>query len=278
MTGSLSGQVALITGGGRDKGLGQAIAAALTSEGVRILLHDRGAAGGDLAPEHGVGTSAELEATASALRNAGAEVVTATGDLMQETAIEAVVAKAKAAFGRLDILINNAGIGYLFGPLADQETAHIDAVLSVNLRAPVLLTKHASRLMIAGGRGGRIVNIASQAGKSGFAFAVAYTASKHGLIGLTRASAMELAPHGITVNAICPNHVTTGLGAWQNAFMAKARGETVEAYLDGMRRRIPLGRTGLPQDTAAVAAFLCSPAAGYVTGEAWNVSGGEETH
>jgi meso-butanediol dehydrogenase/(S,S)-butanediol dehydrogenase/diacetyl reductase len=123
-----------------------------------------------------------------------------------------------------------------------------------------------------------VVNIASQAGKSGFAFATAYTASKHGLIGFTRAAAMELAPHGITVNAVCPNHVTTGLGAWQNDFMARARGETLEEYLDGMRRRIPLGRTGQPEDTAAAVAFLCSPDAAYVTAEAMNVSGGEEYH
>jgi meso-butanediol dehydrogenase/(S,S)-butanediol dehydrogenase/diacetyl reductase len=108
--------------------------------------------------------------------------------------------------------------------------------------------------------------------------ATAYTASKHGLIGLTRAAAMELAPHGITVNAVCPNHVTTGLGAWQNDFMSRARGETLDEYLSGMRARIPLGRTGTPGDTAAAVAFLCSDAASYVTAEAMNVSGGEEYH
>lgn len=275
---SLAGQVALVTGAGRPKGLGQAIAAALAARGATVVLHDRGAVAGELAPAHGVGAASDLEATAAALRAAGATVATVTGDLMEEAAIEAMVAEVMTRFGRLDILVNNAGIGFLFGPITDQETAHIDAVLSVNLRAPMLLTKHAGRLMIAGGRGGRIINIASQAGKSGFAFAVAYTASKHGLIGLTRAAAMELAPHGITVNAICPNHVTTGLGAWQNDFMSKARGETLDEYLSGMKKRIPLGRTGQPEDTAAVAAFLCSPEAAYITAEAINVSGGEEYH
>jgi NAD(P)-dependent dehydrogenase (short-subunit alcohol dehydrogenase family) len=275
---ALAGQVALVTGAGRAKGLGQAIAAALAAKGARIVLHDRGAVAGDLAPAHGVGVTDDLEATAQSLRETGAEVVTVTGDLMDETAIADIVDKAEAAFGRLDILVNNAGIGYLFGPLTEQDTSHIDAVLSVNLRAPILLTKHVARAMIRGGRGGRIVNIASQAGKSGFAFAVAYTASKHGLIGLTRASAMELAPHGITVNAICPNHVTTGLGAWQNDFMSKVRGETLDQYLESMRKRIPLGRTGRPEDTAAMVAYLCSAEAGYITAEAINVSGGEEYH
>lgn len=275
---TLKGQVALITGAGRPHGLGQAIATRLASEGARILLHDRGSASGELAPAHGVGLASDLEAVAANLRATGADVVTVTGDLLDESAIAAIVAAADTVFGRLDILVNNAGIGYLFGPLVDMQADHLDAVLGVNLRAPVLLTKHAARLMIRGGQGGRIINIASQAAKSGFAFAVAYTASKHGLLGLTRAAALELGAHGITVNAICPNHVTTGLGAWQNDFMSKARGETLDQYLAGMRARIPLGRTGTPEDTAAVAAFLCSAQAAYITAEAINVSGGEEYH
>ncbi len=174
--------------------------------------------------------------------------------------------------------MNNAGIGYLFGPVTELTPAHLDAVLGVNLRAPMLLTGHAAKLMIRGGAGGRVINIASQAAKSGFAFASAYTASKHGLVGFTRSAALELGEHAITVNAICPNHVTTGLGAWQNEFMAKARGSSVDDYLAAMRARIPMGRTGTPEDTANAAGFLCSEAAAYVTGEAMNVSGGEEYH
>lgn len=278
MTG-LAGKVALVTGAGRPGGLGQAIAHRLAADGAAIVLHDRGALAGDTAPAHGVGVLSDLEATAEAIRAAtGAKVLAVTGDLLEESEIAAAVGAADRAFGRLDILVNNAGIGYLFGPLVDMEAAHLDAVLGVNLRAPHLAIKHAARLMIRGGTGGRIVNIASQAGKSGFAMATAYTASKHGLIGLTRAAALELAPHGITVNAVCPNHVTTGLGAWQNDFMAQARGETLDQYLAGMRARIPLGRTGLPEDTAAAVAFLCSDQAAYITAEAMNVSGGEEYH
>ena len=275
---TLQGQVALITGAGRQGGLGLAIATRLAQEGARIVLHDRGAVAGDIAPAHGVGVASDLEAAAAGLRAKGAEVVTVTGDLLDEAAIQSIVTAADQAFGRLDVLVNNAGIGYLFGPLVEMKAEHLDAVLGVNLRAPVLMTKHAARLMIRSGQGGRVINIASQAAKSGFAFAVAYTASKHGLLGLTRASALELGPHGIAVNAICPNHVTTGLGAWQNDFMSQARGESLDEYMAGMRARIPLGRTGQPQDTAEVAAFLCSPAAAYITAEAINVSGGEEYH
>ncbi len=106
----------------------------------------------------------------------------------------------------------------------------------------------------------------------------AYTASKHGLIGLTRTAALELGPHKITVNAICPNHVTTGLGAWQNDFSSGAKGEQLDDYMAKMTAGVPLGRVGVPEDTARAAAFLCSDEGSYITGEAMNVSGGEEYH
>ena len=165
-------RVALITGAGRSNGLGKAIAMRLASEDCDILSHDRGSLSGDIAPTHGVGVADELEKTAQDIRNAtGQRVETVTGDLLDESAIDAIVASAEALFGRLDILVNNAGIGYLFGPLTAVDPKHLDAVLGVNLRAPMLLTGKAVPLMINGGQGGRVINIASQAAKSGFAFA-----------------------------------------------------------------------------------------------------------
>ncbi|MCB8881395.1 SDR family oxidoreductase [Acidisoma cellulosilytica] len=271
-------RVALITGAGRKGGLGQAIARRLARDGVAVMLHDRGAVEGDIAPAHGVGTQTDLDAMCEDLRAAGADVDAVTGDLLQENAITAIVEKTVARFGRIDILVNNAGIGYLFGPLTEMKASDLDAVLGVNLRAMILATRDAANHMIRQAGGGRIINIASQAGKSGFAFATAYTASKHGVVGFTRAAALELGPYGITVNAICPNHVTTGLGAWQNQFMSSARGQSMDEYLGEMRRRIPLGRLGKPEDMADAVAFLCSDAAGYITAEALNVSGGEEYH
>jgi meso-butanediol dehydrogenase/(S,S)-butanediol dehydrogenase/diacetyl reductase len=132
--------------------------------------------------------------------------------------------------------------------------------------------------MIRQGTGGRIINIASQAAKSGHPHLAAYIASKHGLVGLTRTAALELGAHGITVNAVCPNHVTTGLGAVQNEYYAKLRGVSVEQYLADMRNGIPLGRVGMATDTANACAFLSSDLASYITGEAMNVSGGAEMH
>ena len=163
-------------------------------------------------------------------------------------------------------------------PLLEVTRADWAAVIEVNLSGAFFGLQAAARAMVARGTGGRIVNIASQAAKSGFAMAQAYTASKHGLVGLVRSAAIELGPHGITVNNVCPNHVTTGLGAWQNEYFARLQGKSVPQYLADMAARIPLGRTGTPQDTADAVAFLCSDAARYITAESLNVSGGEEPH
>jgi meso-butanediol dehydrogenase/(S,S)-butanediol dehydrogenase/diacetyl reductase len=132
--------------------------------------------------------------------------------------------------------------------------------------------------MIDLGNGGRIINIASQAAKSGFPFAAAYTASKHGMVGLTRSNAVELGQHKITVNAVCPNHITTGLGQWQNEFFSEKMGMNYDDYIQGIRDRVPLGRVGMVNDIAKACIFLASDQADYITGEALNVSGGEEMH
>jgi meso-butanediol dehydrogenase/(S,S)-butanediol dehydrogenase/diacetyl reductase len=163
-------------------------------------------------------------------------------------------------------------------PLVDMPLERWQTVLGVNLTGAFLCTRHAAKQMIAQGRGGRVVNIASVAAKSGSLHLAAYAASKHGLVGLTRSAALELGAHRITVNAVCPNHVTTQLGSVQNAYRAKQRGQTVDEYLAEMRSRIPLGRVGLAEDTAKACAFLASDEAAYVTGESMNVSGGQEVH
>ena len=275
----LQGKVALITGAGRRDGLGEGIARRLLAEGCTVVLTDIGKGRGAEMPVTAVGTDEEMAQVAADLAAAsGGTCVAMALDVLEEAQVQAVVAATVERFGRIDILVNNAGIGYLMKALVDVEAQEWDAVLGVNLRGAFLATKHAARAMIAAGGGGRIVNIASQAAKSAFPHASAYCSSKHGLVGLTRVAALELGAHGINVNAVCPNHVTTGLGAWQNAHFAQAQGKSVEQYLADMAARIPLGRTGLPSDIANACAFLCSEQAQYITGEAMNVSGGEEYH
>lgn len=273
----LKGRTAIITGSGRLKGLGFGIAQRLARDGVNIVITDIGAPKEHM-PADKIGTTAEMDEIVKKIQALGVKAISVACDIRREEEVEKLFAAATAAFGSVDILVNNAGIGYVMKPMVEVTAEEWRAVLEVNLMGAFLCTKHAARQMIEKGIKGRIVNIASQAAKSGFPHMASYVASKHGMVGLTRSNAVEFGAHGITVNAVCPNHVTTGLGAEQNEYFAKFRGVTVETYMNDMKKRIPLGRPGLPDDTANVVAFLCSDEAQYVTGEAMNVSGGEEMH
>jgi meso-butanediol dehydrogenase/(S,S)-butanediol dehydrogenase/diacetyl reductase len=273
----LRGKVALVTGAGRRGGLGEAICARLAREGASVVVSDVAGASGAL-PADRIGNRAELDAVVAELRAAGAQALACELDVRDAAQAEAAVALAVREFGGLDILVNNAGVGFMMEPLVEMPLERWNTVIGVNLTGAFLCTQTAARQMILQGRGGRIINIASVAAKSGPLHLAAYSSSKHGMIGLTRSAALELGAHRITVNAVCPNHVTTQLGAVQNAYRASQRGQTVEAYLAEMRGRIPLARVGLAEDTAKACAFLCSAEAEYVTGEAMNVSGGQEMH
>ncbi len=274
----LAGKVACITGAGREGGIGAEIGRQLAAVGVHVVLADLGKPTGELFGSEAIGSSEELGGIVAGIVERGGSASAALCDVLDEAQVQSLAEETKAQHGRLDIWINNAGIGYLMEPIVEMDAEKWDAVLGVNLRGAFLGTKYAAKAMQAAGNGGRIINIASQAAKSGFPFASAYTASKHGLIGLTRVTAIELGPDGITANAICPNHITTGLGAWQNDFFSKATGRSLEQYMADMRSRIPLGRPGLTEDIAKATLFLCSEQAAYITGEAVNVSGGEEMH
>ncbi|BDW81504.1 short chain dehydrogenase [Erythrobacter sp. Dej080120_24] len=257
----------IVTGSGKQRGLGQAILTAFAREGANCVVSD-------------LVIDAEAESVAEELRRIGAEVATIACDVADRHQCAALIAAAKDRFGSVDILVNNAGIGFKMKPLLEVDPEpDWDEVIAINLSGAFYCTQAAARAMVAQGKGGRIINIASQAAKSGFTHLVAYVTSKHGMVGLTRASAIELGRHAITVNAVCPNHVTTGLGARQNAYFSKLQGyASVEDYLANMSARNPMGRPGLPSDTAAACLWLASDEAIYVTGEAVNVSGGEEMH
>jgi meso-butanediol dehydrogenase/(S,S)-butanediol dehydrogenase/diacetyl reductase len=261
-----AGRTVVVTGSGRERGLGQGILQRFANEGANCVVSD-------------VAITPEAETVADELRSRGAKVATTACDVSSAAQCAALVAQTVETFGAIDVLVNNAGIGFLMKPLLEVDPADWDRVISVNLSGAFYCTQAAAKAMVARGKGGRIINIASQAAKTGFPHLPAYVSSKHGMVGLTRASAVELGRHGITVNAVCPNHVTTALGAEQNAYFSKLLGfESVEAYLANMTAKNPMGRPGLPSDTAAACAWLASDEAVYVTGEALNVSGGEEMH
>ncbi len=277
--GRFTGKTAVITGSGRRGGLGEAIAKRLAADGANIVISDIGETKDAATGAEHIGSSSEMESISADIEAMGVDSSTCVCDVRSLENVRALAAHAVSVHGSLDIWINNAGIGYIMKPLLDVTEDEWRVVIDVNLSGAFFGVKAAAEHMVKAGNGGRIINIASQAAKSGFPHAQAYTSSKHGLVGLVRSAATELGSHNITVNNVCPNHVTTGLGAWQNEYFAEVTGAaSVEDYLAAMAARIPMGRPGLPEDTANAVAFLCSDEAKYITAESMNVSGGEEPH
>jgi NAD(P)-dependent dehydrogenase (short-subunit alcohol dehydrogenase family) len=261
-----AGKTVVVTGSGRDKGLGQAILQRFADEGANCVVSD-------------ITITSEGEGIAERLRYSGATVAAIACDVGKVDQCQALISRTLETFGGIDVLVNNAGIGFMMKPFLEVNPADWDRVVGVNLSGAFYCTQAAAKAMREAKKGGRIINIASQAAKSGFPHMASYCASKHGMIGLTRSNAVELGQYGITVNAICPNHVTTGLGSEQNEYFSKLLGfDSVAAYLENMARMNPMGRAGLATDTAATCAWLASDDACYITGEAINVSGGEEMH
>lgn len=268
----LSGQVALVTGAGGERGIGRAIALRLAQEGADVVVNDF--ADRPYADAEWGGLPA-LVAEVEAMGRRAASVVADVGDARQ---VERMMADALAAMGRVDILVNNAGtlVGGDRVPVAELEVDLWDAVQRVNIRGTFLCSRAAARHMLERGGGGRIINVSSVAGKRGSARYSAYNASKFAVIGFTQALAAELGPAGVTVNAVCPGLVATerlpplAKAAFPDLEPAAAvRDFTAQAMAD-----IPLGRLADPADIAKAAAFLASREAGYLTGIALTVAGG----
>ncbi|HXG16703.1 MAG TPA: SDR family NAD(P)-dependent oxidoreductase [Calidithermus sp.] len=277
----LTGKVAMITGSGGERGFGRAIARRLAAEGADLFLTDVTPTGVTVVPSKPAGGWRGLEAVADEVRAAGRRAVTALVDVRSADQVEAAVQRALDAFGRLDILVNNAAAppGADRVPVVELGEEAWDTVLDVNLKGAFLCSRAVARAMLERGTRGRIVNMASNCGKVGYPRMAAYCASKFGLIGFTQALALELAPAGITVNAICPGGADTDRldylgrrpdGSFDPALRARGIAERAAA--------VPLGRLATPEDVAAVTAFLVSEEAEYITGQAINVAGGSVMH
>jgi len=249
----LAGHHAVVTGAGR--GIGAAIAAGLAALGARITLMGR--------------NLARLEERAAAMPGAQALAC----DVTDEAAVEQAFRRAASRLGVPDILVNNAGAAHS-APLAKTALSDFQAMLAVNLTGAFLCSRAVLPAMAAAGEG-RIVNVASVAGLKGFAYVSAYCAAKHGLIGLTRALAVETAAKGVTVNAVCPGYTDTdmvadaveNISAKTGRSAADARTELVKANLQGRLIR--------PEEVAAAVTWLCLPDTAAITGQAIAVAGGE---
>ncbi|EMS71913.1 3-oxoacyl-[acyl-carrier-protein] reductase [Ruminiclostridium cellobioparum] len=238
------GKTAVITGSSR--GLGRAIAEKLGKLGANVVL---------------TGTSDTVLKTASELEEMGIKVAVVVGDVRNADDVKAMMAKAVESFGGVDILVNNAGITK-DKPMAMMSEDDWDTVLDINLKGCFLCTKAAAKLMIKK-RYGRIINVSSVAGAYGNPGQANYSASKGGMLGLTKTAAKELAPRGITCNAVTPGLIESD--------MTEILPEDLKRkYLE----KIALGRFGTPEDVANVVAFLASDEAGYVTGQVIDIDGG----
>lgn len=254
--GRLAGRVAFVTGASR--GIGESIARRFAADGARVALAARNEASSE-------GIASDIERRGGLAFAIGCDVTLA---ISVSNAIAAVVSK----WGRIDLLVNNAGLGGPT-PLDDLDDSRWDAILATNLTAVFRVTREAAPFLPGGGR---VINISSVLGRFGVAAMGAYVASKHGVIGLTRALALELAPRQITVNAICPGWVETDMARDGFRRVGKLSGGKTEQEGRQMAAKMaPLGRVLDPEEVAGVAAFLASPEAKSITGQAIVVDGGQ---
>jgi NAD(P)-dependent dehydrogenase (short-subunit alcohol dehydrogenase family) len=249
MTAALAGKVALVTGG--TSGIGRDTAVLFAKSGASVVVAGR--------------REPQGQETVELIRAAGGEGFFVQADISKQADVEALVQKVVEKFGRLDLAFNNAGIEGVWVPIVRQSEQDWDRTIAINLKGVWLCLKYEIRQLLKQGQGGAIVNMASIMGMIGSAGASAYTASKHGVIGLTKAAALENARSGIRINAVCPAVIETALS--KRIFGAPA----VHKQVLGCH---PIGRFGRPEEVAQAVLWLCSEESSFMTGQSLVLDGG----
>lgn len=277
---NLAGQVALVTGAGGMRTVGRAVAERLASEGADLALTDIQRNPEDLPDDEVEAGWRGIESVADEVRKKGRRVLARHADLRSSRQVQELVQRVVEEFGRIDVLVNThrAIIGRDQVPITELEEDDWQRTLDVNATSVFLTTKYVAREMIRLGVQGRIINIGSNASKQAHARGAAYASSKFALVGLTEGSALDLAPHGILVNAVCPGPIDTNRLNYRERREAQELDIPLEEHrrrvVEASARAIPLGRIATAEDVANMVAWLASPEASYITGQAFNVNGG----
>ena len=278
MTEGGSSRVVVLTGGARAGGMGRAIAESFLRLGDSVVLSDVGRPLSSH-PDYEVAPSDHLEKAAAELADLG-KVLPVACDVTDEAQVTALFERTVDEHGRVDVVVNCAGLAIGLSPITELSLRDWQVNIDVMATGAFLVAREAARRMVPQGSG-RIITIASQAGKTGMPLLAAYSAAKFAVIGLTQSMAGELGEHGVTVNAICPGTIDTPLLAVKGGVyetFSGAAGRTEEDYRRRLARQIPARRFGTPEDIAAAAVYLASAGAAFVTGEVLNVTGGQEMH
>jgi NAD(P)-dependent dehydrogenase (short-subunit alcohol dehydrogenase family) len=256
--GDLEGRVAIVTGGA--KGIGLGCCEVLAEAGACVVIAD-----------------IDQERAEAGANKIGSNAMAVKHDVRKADSARELVARTKEKHDRIDILVNNAGVGPNPAPIQDLTEEEYDRVLDINLKGVFLTARAVVPSLIEQGSG-RVINVSSIVGQTGFAMVLHYVASKFAVIGVTQSLAHELAPHGITSNAVCPGIVETDLHSRVVEQFAGIQGTTVQEGWDYFRNRIPLHRFQTPRDLGEMVAFLASDRAKNITGATFNVDGGWEMH
>ncbi|MBW4693808.1 MAG: SDR family oxidoreductase [Lyngbya sp. HA4199-MV5] len=252
----LQGKVALVTGG--TAGIGQATAIAFAAAGAKVVFSGR--------------READRETTSAMIRELGTECLYVRSEVSSETEVKALIEKTVATYGRLDFAFNNAGFGTVPKPLHEQSIEDFDSMMATTLRGVFLCMKYEIQQMLTQGAG-VIINNSSLSGLIAASPGTGpYTASKHGVMGLTRSAALDYAKQGIRINAINPGYIRgTEIVKPQSL---QEMGITLEQFESMVSSSVPMGRMGQPEEIAAMVVFLCSNAASYITGQPFAIDGG----